>query len=58
MNQQRVGILISYFNLVVGMIVTIFLTPFMIKTFGDVDYSVYKVMQSFAGPLGMFHLGI
>ena len=58
MNQKRVGILIAYLNLVMSMVVNIFLTPLMIKAFGDVDYSVYKVMQSFAGPLGMFHLGI
>lgn len=58
MNQKRIGILISYLNLIMSMVVNVFLTPLMIKSFGDVDYSVYKVMQSFAGPLAMFHLGI
>lgn len=58
MNQKREAVLISYLNLVLGMIVNIFLIPLMIKFFGDVDYSIYKVMQSFAGPLSMFHLGI
>lgn len=58
MNQKRVGILISYVNLIMGMVVNIFLIPFLISSLGDVDYSLYKVMQSFAGPLTMFHLGI
>ena len=50
MNQKRTGILISYLNLVISMAVNIFLTPLMIRSFGDVDYSIYKVMQSFAVP--------
>ena len=58
MSQKRVAVLISYLNLVMGMLVNIFLIPLMINSFGDVDYSLYKVMQSFAGPLSMFHLGI
>jgi O-antigen/teichoic acid export membrane protein len=58
MNQKRVGILISYLNLIMGMVVNIFLTPLLITSLGDVDYSLYKVIQSFAGPLSMFHLGI
>lgn len=58
MNQKRIGILITYANLVAGMVVNVFLTPFLIASLGDVDYSIYKVMQSFAGPLAMFHLGV
>jgi len=58
MNQKRIGILLSYLNLIMGMVVNIILLPFLISSLGDVDYSLYKVMQSFAGPLSMFHLGI
>ncbi len=58
MSQKKLGIIISYLNLIAGMAVNIFLTPFLISTLGDIDYSIYKVMQSFAGPLAMFHLGI
>ena len=58
MSNKRNGILISYLNLGLGMIVNIFLTPMLIASLGDVDYSLYKVMQSFAGPLSMFNLGI
>lgn len=58
MSQKRLGILTTYLNLVMGMVVNIFITPLLISSLGDVDYSLYKVMQSFAGPLSMFHLGI
>ncbi len=58
MNQKKVGVLVSYLNLVMGMVSNVFLVPFLITSLGDVDYSLYKVMQSFAGPLAMFHLGI
>lgn len=58
MSQKRVGVIISYLNLLMGMVSNVFLVPFLIASLGDVDYSLYKVMQSFAGPLSMFHLGI
>lgn len=58
MNQKRIGILLSYVNLIMRMAVNIFMVPLLISSLGDVDYSLYKVMQSFAGPLSMFHLGI
>lgn len=57
-DQKKLGISISYINLVLSTIITIFLTPFMIKMMGDANYSLYKVMQSFAGPLAMFNLGV
>lgn len=58
MNQKRLGIILSYANLFVGMVVNLFLTPLLITTLGDMDYSIFKVMQSFAGPLSMFNLGV
>lgn len=58
MNQKQRGIIISYLNMIIGMVANIFITPLLISSLGDVDYSLYKVMQSFAGPLAMFNLGI
>lgn len=58
MNHKSRGIVLSYLNLILGMVVNVFLTPMLIVSLGDLDYSLYKVMQSFAGPLSMFHLGI
>lgn len=58
MSQKKIGIILSYLNLIMGLVVNIFLTPFLIRSLGDLDYSLYKVIHSFAGPLTMFHLGI
>lgn len=58
MSNKKLAIAISYINLLVGMVVNIYITPMLIATLGDVDYSLYKVMHSLAGPLTMFHLGV
>lgn len=58
MSQRKVGVILSYINLAIGLLINVFLTPILINYFGDLDYSIYKVMQSFAGPLTMFNLGI
>lgn len=57
-DQKRLGVSISYFNLALNTLTSIFLTPFMIRMLVDESYSLYKVMQSFAGPLVMFNLGV
>jgi O-antigen/teichoic acid export membrane protein len=57
-DQKKLGISISYINLILSTIVSLFLTPFIINSLGDDDYSIYKVMQSFVGPLAVFNLGV
>ena len=57
-DQKKLGVSISYLNLALGTATNIFLTSFIIKALGDEGYSIYKVMQSFAGPLAMFNLGV
>lgn len=57
-DQKKIGVSLSYLNLILNTIINLFLTPFMIKNLGDTDYSILKVMQSFSGPLIMFNLGV
>lgn len=57
-DQKKIGVSISYINLVLSTLINIFLTPMIISALGDTNYSIYKVMQSFAGPLIMFNLGV
>lgn len=57
-SQKKIGVLLSYLNLALSMVTNIFLTPMIITALGDESYSIYKVMQSFAGPLIMFNLGV
>ena len=58
MSSKKKAIALSYVNLLMGMVVNIYLTPMLIVSLGDTDYSLYKVMHSLAGPLTMFHLGV
>lgn len=57
-DQKKPGVILSYINLAFSMVTNVFLTPLIITALGDERYSIYKVMQSFAGPLIMFNLGI
>lgn len=57
-DQKTGGAVLAYLNIVLSMLSNIVLIPIMIGHLSDVEYSIYKVMQSFAGPLTMFNLGI
>ncbi len=57
-DQKKLGVVLSYINLAFSMLTNVFLTPLIITALGDDSYSIYKVMQSFAGPLIMFNLGV
>jgi O-antigen/teichoic acid export membrane protein len=57
-DQKKKGALISYFNIVLSMCSNFVLIPLMIAALSDEEYSIYKVMQSFSGPLIMLNLGI
>lgn len=55
---KKGGILLSYVNIILSMVINIVLTPMMIIALSDDSYSLYKVIQSFAGPLMMFNMGV
>lgn len=57
-SQRRTGIVLSYLNTVLNMSMNLILIPMLITALSDDDYSLYKVMQSFSGPLMMFNLGM
>ncbi len=57
-NQKKVGIILSYFNTVLNMCVTMFLTPFLISSLGESEYGVYKIVASFASQLVIINFGI
>ena len=57
-DQKKSGALLSYLNIVLSMISNFLLIPIMIAALSDDEYSIYKVMQSFSGPLIMLNLGI
>ena len=57
-DQKKIGISLSYISMLLSTIANIVVTPIIISALGDNDYSIYKVMQAFAGPLIMFNLGV
>lgn len=58
MDQKKIGILLSYFNTVLNMGISIFLTPFLIHSLGQGEYGLYKIVQSFAGELSILTFGM
>lgn len=56
-NQKKIGVFLSYLNIVLGTITNIVLTPILIIELSNDSYSIYKVMHSFAGPVLMLNLG-
>lgn len=57
-NQRKCGLLLSYINLAIGMVLNFVLTPMLITALSDETYSLYKVIQSVASPLVLFNLGL
>lgn len=57
-NQKRAGILLAYLNTALNMCANLILIPMLIAALTDTQYGIYKVMQSFTGPLIMLNLGL
>lgn len=59
MNREiKWGAIISYLNIVLNMAISIFLTPYLIRTLGDSAYGVYRIIQSFSGQLTIVSFGV
>lgn len=57
-NQIGIGTIISYLNIVLNMVISIFFTPFLINSLGASEYGVYRIIQSFSGQLSIMSFGI
>lgn len=57
-NQKKAGVIIQYFNIVLNMAIGLFFTPFLISSLGNAEYGLYRIVQSFAGQLGIMTFGI
>ena len=51
MSQTTKGVLLSYGSAAVNLVSSLILVPLLIRTLSEDTYSLYKVMQSFAGSL-------
>lgn len=57
-NQRKAGIILSYISTVLNMLISLFFTPFLISSLGNVEYGIYRIVQSFAGSLSIMTFGI
>ncbi len=56
-SQRKTGMLLSYSSSLLLAAVNIFLTPFLIRSLGKVEYGIYQSMASFAGYLVLINFG-
>lgn len=57
-SQKKIGVIIQYINIILSFAISIFFTPFLIRSLGDAEYGVYRIIQSFAGQLTVLSFGI
>lgn len=57
-NQRKIGAIFSYSATILNIFISIFLTPFILKQIGDIEYGVYRTVQSLAGQLALISIGI
>ena len=55
---RRVGVILSYILMVFEVLSTLLLTPFIIRTLGQAEYGVYKLIVVISGYLLLLDLGI
>lgn len=54
----RLGAVLSYLNAGLNLVTHLLLTPMLLTGLGEENYSLYKVIQSLAGPLILLRLGL
>ena len=57
-NQLRVGVVLSYINLILGNIIPIFYTPWMLSLLGKNNYGLYTSAMSIVSYLSLLSLGM
>ena len=57
-NEKKLGAILSYTNIILNMCISVFFTPFLIRSLGDAEYGLYRVIQSFAGQFVIMTLGM
>lgn len=55
---RKKGVILSYILMVFEVLSTLLLTPFIIRTFGQAEYGVYKLVASIVAYLALLDLGI
>lgn len=57
MDQRKIGTLISYFQMLLGVVVSLVYTPYMIQLLGQSEYGLYNTVASTISMLSILSLG-
>lgn len=57
-NQLRIGVILSYVNLILGNLIPVFYTPIMLSLLGQSEYGLYKLASNFTSYLSLISLGL
>ena len=57
MSNRKAGIILSYINTLLNMVVGLFLSAFLLRVLGDAEYGLYQTMSSFANYLVLLEFG-
>lgn len=57
-NQLKLGVLINYGSVVIGLLLTLFYTPLMYKGLGESEYGVYSTTMALVSNLSLLSLGM
>ena len=56
-NQLKIGTLLTYFQMILGVLVGLFYTPVMIRILGQNEYGLYNTVSSTISMLSVLNLG-
>ena len=57
-NELKAGVLLSYVNLAIGMIIPLIYTPIMLRLLGQAEYGLYSLSNSVISYLSLLTFGI
>ena len=57
MNQRKIGVVLSYINIVLVIIAQFVYTPIMLRILGQAEYGVYSLSESVVAYLGLLNFG-
>ncbi|RGW39675.1 oligosaccharide flippase family protein, partial [Megamonas funiformis] len=58
MNQKKIGILLSYGNIIITIITNLIYTPIMLKILGQSEYGIYTLSSSLVGYFSLLYAGL
>lgn len=58
MNQKKIGILLSYGNIIITIITNLIYTPIMLKILGQSEYGIYTLSGSLVGYFSLLYAGL